>query len=184
MKTNILTHTLAAVIAVGIAIPAMAATSDAAKQTSSNARIASDKPEVKILFHHTAENPYDIRSLSWCGSLAIRVQVVPMTSKTIVVAYNTGDLHGAKITGSDPSRIGFVVCKAGKTALLCDILCLEKRENLLPNLVTRLSDKNEWRVALDLQNRGQLNTKTFARTSLTVSGDRYAYDASSVPSAR
>ncbi len=172
MKTNLLTHTLAAAIAFGIAFPAMASTNDkdaapaTAKQTSSHAAVASDKPEVKILFRHTAENPYDVRSLSWCGGLATRIQVVPRTNKPFVVAYNTGDLHGAKITGRDPSFIGLRICKAGKNTTLFDVLCLEKRKTLLPGLVTRLSDKTEWAMAIDLQGRGLLDSKNFAHSSL------------------
>ena len=168
MKTNILTHTLAAAIAIGIALPAVAATPDA--------RLTSDKPEINVVFHHTPANPYDIRTLSWCGGMAVRVQVVPMTAITFVVAYNTGDLLGAKITGRDPSRIGFVICKAGKTKLLFDMLCLEKRQTLLPNLVTRLSDKSEWRIALALQDRGLLDTKTFAHVPVGHDPrDQYAF---------
>jgi len=166
MKTNLLAHTLAAAIAIGIAFPAMAA-------TGSDTRSAADKPEVKILFHHTSENPYDIRLLSWCGGLASRVQIVPKTDKTLVIAYNTGDLKGAKITGRAPTRIGFVVCKAGKTTLLFDLLSLDKRASMLPNMVTRVSNKTEWRMALDLQNRGLLDVKTFAHTG--ICNDRYAY---------
>jgi len=167
MKTNIITK-IVAILAVGIAIPAMAASNSA------------DKPEVKILFRHTAEAPYDVRLLSWCGGLASRVQIVPTTDKTIVVAYNTGDLQGAKITGRAPSRIGFRVCKAGKTTTLFDLLSLEK--NTLPNLVTRLSDTNEWRTALALQNHGALNIASFAHTPL--SRDQYAYSPLPILAAR
>lgn len=137
---------------------------------------AADKPVVKILFHHNDENPYDIRLLSWCGGLASRVEVVPYTRRTLVIAYNTGDLRGAKITGAAPSRIGFRVCKNGKTTPLFDVLCQEKRETLLPGLVTRLSSIAEWKAALALQSRGKLDTKRFAHGAITGdTRDRYAY---------
>ena len=185
MKTNIITQTLAAAIAVGIAFPAMAsslgrdAAPDAAKPASSDVSSASAEPQVKILFHHTGENPYDIRALSWCGGLVTRVQVVPQTHKTMVIAYNTGDLRGAKITGREPSRIGFRICKDGKTTTLFDLLSLEKRETILPNMVARLSDKSEWRMDLALQNHGLLDVTAFAHTP--ISPDRFAFNHAPVP---
>ena len=117
-KTNKLTLTLAALIAIGTASAATAAPS---------ARPAYDKPEITILFHHNAENPYDVRSLSWFGGMASRVEVVPQTSKTFIVAYNTGSLHGAKITGAaDHHRLPCL--QKRKTTVLFDLLSLQKRE--------------------------------------------------------
>jgi len=165
MNTKTLIHTFAAILAIGTASAAMA---------SAGTPSSSDKPEVKVLFRHTAENPYDVRLLSWCGGFASRVEVVPFTSRTLVIAWNTGELHGAKITGAAPSRIGFRICKDGKTTVLFDLLSPVKRENLLPNLATKLSSIAEWKVALNLQNSGQqLNEKTFART--TGPRDQYAF---------
>jgi hypothetical protein len=180
MKTNTLIHTLAALLAIGTASSAIASPSRA-RNTAAGASIASDKPVVTILFQHTADNPYDIRLLSWCGGAASRVQIIPKTDKTLIIAYNTGDLHGAKITGAAPTTVGFRVCKNGKPTILFDLISLEKKETLLPNLVTRLSSIPEWKIAIDLQNRGQLDVKTFAHAALAGDHrDQYAYNSAPV----
>lgn len=163
----------AAIIASGISTPAFAADNTA----------AIDKPDVKILFNHTAENPYDIRLLSYLGGMACRVEIVPRTQKTIVVAYNTGDLHGAKITGAAPTTIGFRVCKNGKKTVLFDLLSVNKRSNPLPAMVTRLSNVQEWKAALVMQQNGVLNTRTFAHTAV-LNNPRGEYASNPVSTAR
>lgn len=156
MKTNmpIILRALAVVIAANGTLLA----SDPAQSP------ASDKPVTKTLFYHTSDKPYDIVQLAWCNGMASRIQVVPKTQRTIIIAYNAGRTPDVKICGRNASLIGFRVCKNGQTATLFDVITVKKPGTILPELATRLSSEDEWRGALAMQSVGALDVKTFART--------------------
>lgn len=121
MKTSTLKNVAAAIIALGITIPAIASDANSTP-VSTDARFTSDQPEVKYLFHHTSEKPYDIKCLSWYGGVMERIVAENKTDKPITVTFEVSKLangvvavpaHHAKVTK---------ICEPGKTTTLMDLL--------------------------------------------------------------
>ena len=112
---------IAAVVIMGMTYAALAADSADGRATP-DTRFSSDKPEVKILFQHTVEKPYDIKCLSWYGGVMDRIVVENKSANTIVVHFEiTGLKNGVVVVPANHAKIA-KACEVGASVTLMDVL--------------------------------------------------------------
>jgi len=125
MNTIILKFALAAVI-IGIALSAMATDATSAISPASvvptDARFSSDKPEIKTLFQHTSEKPYDIKCLTWYGGVMERIVAENKSSQPVTIHFVMAHLINGVVVVPAHRTTVIKDCAPGETVTLMDLL--------------------------------------------------------------